>query len=226
MLHSDVAYDNVFEAGTNAEVHGATTATTESTNDKDARVVAGLGLALLDGLLDVLNEEVLVFIARDTGERLVLAVLELPCPGQESESSTGETGVVAKRSNTTTILVLKKLEIKESAVASGETAENGVPATLVLVAVGELDVGVLQWEVLLGQLLEANDNVITGDVGPRSGRDESGTSTLVLGVREDAQRRPLDIDCVASIDELLRNRRRDGRTVLEGLGLGPDVKDV
>jgi hypothetical protein len=95
-----VAYDDVFEASTNAEVDGATTTTTERTDDEDARVVASLGLALLDSLLDVLDEKVLVLIARHAGQRLVLAVLELPGPGQERESSTSETGVVAKRSNT------------------------------------------------------------------------------------------------------------------------------
>lgn len=188
--------------------------------------MASLGLALLDGLLDVLNEEVLVLIARDTGKRLVLAVLELPGPGQESESSTSETGVVAKRSNTATVLIFEELKIKKGAVTPGKTTKNGVPAALVLVAVGELNVSVLQGEVLLGQLLETNDDVVTRNVGPRSSRDERSTSALVLGVREDAQRRPLDIDGVASIDELLRNGRRDGRTVLEGLGLGPDVKDI
>jgi hypothetical protein len=219
-------YDDVFETSTNTEVDGATTATTKSTDHEDARVVAGLSLALLDGLLDVLNEEVLVLIARDAGERLVLAVLELPCPGQESESSTSETGVVAECSDTATVLIFKELKIEESAIALVKTTENGVPAALVLVAVCELNVGVLQGEVLLRQLLETNDDVVTRNVGPRSSRDERGTSALVLGVWEDAQRRSLDIDGVASIDELLRNRRRDGRTVLEGLGLGSDVKDI
>jgi hypothetical protein len=221
-----VAYDDVFEASTNAEVDGATTTTTERTDDEDARVVASLGLALLDSLLDVLDEKVLVLIARHAGQRLVLAVLELPGPGQERESSTSETGVVAKRSNTPTVLIFEELKVKKSAVSLVETTENGVPATLVLVAVCELDVGVLQGEVLLGELLEANDDVVLGNVGPRSSRDERSSSALVLGVREDAQRRTLDIDRVASIDKLLRNRRRNGRTVLEGLGLGPDVKDI
>ena len=88
--------------------------------------MASLGLALLDGLLDVLNEEVLVLIARDTGKRLVLAVLELPCPGQEGESGTGETGVVAKRSNTATVLIFEELKIKKGAVTPGKTTKNGV----------------------------------------------------------------------------------------------------
>ena len=129
-----VAYDDVFETGTNTEVDGATTATTESTNDEDARVVASLGLALLDGLLDVLNEEVLVLIARDTGKRLVLAVLELPGPREESEGGTSEASVVAECCNTASVLVLEELKVEKSSLALGETAEDGVPTALVLVA--------------------------------------------------------------------------------------------
>lgn len=96
--------------------------------------MASLGLALLDGLLDVLNEEVLVLIARDTGKRLVLAVLELPCPGKESEGSASETSVVAECCNTASVLVLEELKVEKSSLALGETAEDGVPTALVLVA--------------------------------------------------------------------------------------------
>jgi len=163
---SPVTYNNILETGTNAEVNGATTAAAESTDDKDARVVAGLGLALLDSLLDIVNEEVLILIAGDTGQRLVLAVLELPGPGQEGESSTGETGVVAERSDTATVLVFEEFKVKECAIALVKTTENSVPAALVLVAMGELDVSVLQGEVLLGQFLETNDDVVTGNIGP------------------------------------------------------------
>lgn len=84
---------------------------------------------------------------------------------------------------------------------------------------------VLQREVLLRQLLKTNDNVIAGNICPRASRDKRSTSALVLLVLEDAQRRLLDIDCVAGIDELLSNRRRDSGTVLEGLGLSTDVED-
>ena len=96
--------------------------------------MASLGLALLDGLLDVLNEEVLVLIARDTGKRLVLAVLELPGPGQKCEGGTSEASVVAECCNTASVLVLEELEVKEGSLALGEAAEDGVPTTLVLVA--------------------------------------------------------------------------------------------
>jgi len=84
---------------------------------------------------------------------------------------------------------------------------------------------VLQREVLLWQLLKTNDNVIAGDICPRASWDKRCTSALVLLVLEDAQRRLLNIDCVAGIDELLSNRRRNSRTVLEGLGLCADVED-
>lgn len=88
------AYDDVFQAGADAEVHGATAAAAESTDDQDARVVAGLGLAFLDGLLDVVDEEVLILVARDAGQRLILAVLELPCPSQEGECGASKAGVL------------------------------------------------------------------------------------------------------------------------------------
>ena len=96
--------------------------------------MASLGLALLDGLLDVLNEEVLVLIARDTGKRLVLAVLELPGPGEECESGTSEASMVAECCDTASVLVLEELKVEKSSLALGEAAEDGVPTTLVLVA--------------------------------------------------------------------------------------------
>lgn len=130
----DVPLDDVFETGADAEVDGSTAATTESTNDEDARVVAGLCLAFLDGLLHIVDEEVLVLVAGDAGKRLVLAVLELPGPGQECESGTSETSVVAECCNTASVLVLEELKVEKSSLALGEAAEDGVPTTLVLVA--------------------------------------------------------------------------------------------
>jgi hypothetical protein len=48
----------------------------------------------------------LVLVAGDTRERLVLAVLELPGPGKESEGGTREASVVAECCNTASVLVL------------------------------------------------------------------------------------------------------------------------
>ena len=130
----DVPLDDVLETSANAEVDGTTAATTKSTDDEDARVVASLCLALLDGLLHIIDEQVLVLVARDTGERLVLAVLELPGPGKESERGAGEASVVAECCNTASGLVLEEFKVKESSLALGKAAEDGVPSTLVLVA--------------------------------------------------------------------------------------------
>jgi hypothetical protein len=130
----DIPLDDVFEAGADAKVDGTTATTTESTDDEDARVVTGLSLAFLDGLLHIVDEEVLVLVAGDTGKRLVLAVLELPCPGKESKGSTSEAGVVTEGCDTASVLVFKEFEVKKSALALGEAAKDGVPATLVLVA--------------------------------------------------------------------------------------------
>jgi hypothetical protein len=117
----DVPLDDVLKARTDAEVDGTTTATSESTDDENARVVAGLRLAFLDGLLDVFDEEVLVLVAGDTGKRLVLAVLELPGPSQECEGGASETGVVAERCDTAAVLILEELEIKKCTLALRET---------------------------------------------------------------------------------------------------------
>ena len=96
--------------------------------------MAGLCLALLDSLLHIIDEEVLVLVAGDAGKRLVLAVLELPGPREESEGGTSEASVVAECCNTASVLVLEELKVKESSLALGEAAKDGVPATLVLVA--------------------------------------------------------------------------------------------
>jgi hypothetical protein len=130
----DIPLDDILKARTDAEVDGAATATTESADDENARVVPGLCLAFLNGLLDVFDEKVLVLVAGDTGERLVLAVLELPGPSEECEGGASETGVVAECCNTAAVLILEELEIEKRTLALGETTEDGVPATLALVA--------------------------------------------------------------------------------------------
>jgi len=130
----DIPLDDVFETGADAKVDGTTAATTESADDEDARVVAGLCLAFLDSLLHIIDEEVLVLVAGDAGKRLVLAVLELPGPCEECKGGASEASVVAECCNTASVLVLKELKVKKSSLALGETAEDGVPTTLVLVA--------------------------------------------------------------------------------------------
>ena len=59
---------------------------------------------------------------------------ELPRPSHESESSTGETSMVAKRRYSPAVFVFKEFKIKKSTIAVIEAAEYCVPTALALVA--------------------------------------------------------------------------------------------
>lgn len=61
----------------------------------------------------------------------------------------------------------------------------------------------LERKVLFWQLLQTDNDMIFGCIGPRPGGHKIGSSAFILGVVENAQCRPLDIDSVASFDELL-----------------------
>ena len=67
---------------------------------------------------------------------------ELVGPVLNSESGTGESGVVAICCDAATALVDEEFEVEKRALAFWETAEDVGPAALVLVAVRKLDVGV------------------------------------------------------------------------------------
>ena len=76
----------------------------------------------------------------------------------------------------------------------------------------------LQRKILLRQLLQPNDDMIARRVNPRSSRYERCSGAFVLLVREDAQRRPFDVDHVSCVDELLCRGWGERRAVLERLG--------
>lgn len=157
---------------------------------------------------------------------------ELPRPVLQGQRSTGKASVISESSNSPPALgVRQKLQIEQGAATTGEAGEYGVPVLLALVAVGELDVDVLEGEGLLAQLLEADDDVVLGRVDPGLLLDDLGAGSLELGVVEDARGAGLlaaallDVDLVASVDEGLGGGGGQGRAVLEGLGLRAEVKD-
>lgn len=82
----------------------------------------------------------------------------------------------------------------------------------------------LQRKVLLGQLFQSNYDMLFWSLSPRAGRHKRSTSSLIFGIREDAQLRPLYVDSVAGIDKLLRSARWHGGTMLQRLALCPDVQ--
>lgn len=101
-----------------------------------------------------------------TGVQLLMA------PIVDTDGGTGESGMVAKGSNTAALGIVQKLEIKDGALTGIEPAQDVSPATLVLVAMGKEDVGVLQRVGLaLGQLLEADDVGLLGGLAPLANGD-------------------------------------------------------
>jgi len=68
----------------------------------------------------------------------------LPCPCLKSEGCTCKACVVSESSNTSTSVVDEEFEIKEGTTAAGEAGEDLFPAALLLIAMCELDVDVLE----------------------------------------------------------------------------------
>lgn len=162
-VNKDIALDNLLErpslgrlshiplhdiilrdARTPAQLHGTRSAPSQRSNNQDTGLATRLRRALRDGLLDIGNELGLVGVGGDAREGL--GVGELPGPVLEGESGASETGVEAVGGDAAAALVYEEFEVEERAVAAGEAGEDGFPAALVLVAVGELDVDVLQWD--------------------------------------------------------------------------------
>lgn len=147
----------------------------------------------------------------------------------DGQRGTSKAGVVAKGGNTPARLVLQELEVVEGAAAAREAGEDLLPAALLLVAVGKVHHGVLERPFLLGQLLQANDDVIAGRLGPRALVDQCGAGLLELAVLEDALivwvgGAALDLDLVAGRYQLLGGGGCEAGAVLKGLRLGAGVQ--
>ena len=121
-------------------------------------------LTSLDALLHGLNEEVLVGVRRLAGKRLTLGVSQLPGPVLDGESRASITSRETESSNTATRLVGKELQVQQETLTTVPAAQDILPATLLLVAVGKSNMDVLQREIIFGQLLEAQDNGVPGGI--------------------------------------------------------------
>lgn len=125
------------------------------------------------------------------------------CPSLNSQCSTGESSVEAKGSHTTTLLILQELKVVQGTTTARETGENVVPTTLTLVAVCELHMCVLEGESLFGELLEADNDVFGGSVGPAALGHHVGADLLEFRVGEDAEAAAFDVDGVSLIHQCL-----------------------
>lgn len=206
------------------QVNGTGSTSAKGTNHQH---LGELG-ALLGGgsnvLLDLGNQLALVGVGRDAWQVLGVGVGLLEGPGLHADGSAGKSGVEAKSGNSSSAVVLQELEVVQSSVSGGESAENVLPAALVLVAVGKLDVLVGEGEGVLGELLEANNETVLGGRHPRALLDEGGANVGKLVVVKDSQTRLLDVDLESGVQELSGGGGGERRSVLERLGLGSEMQ--
>lgn len=127
-----------------AQIDGAAAAAAQRADDDDARQLSGLGLARGEVLLDVGDQRGLVRVALDPGQRRP-RVRQLPRPGLERQRAATEARLVPERGHAPARRrLLQELEVQERAAAAREARQHRLPAALLLVAVGKLDVHVLQ----------------------------------------------------------------------------------
>ena len=117
--------------------------------------------------------------------------------------------MVSECCNSSASVIGEEFEVEKSATALGKAGEDILPAGLVLVAVGELDVSVFEGEFVFGEFFEADDDVVCGSVNPAAFGNEGGADSFELGIIEDAFFAALDVYFVACIEELLGSGGRD-----------------
>lgn len=137
--------------------------------------------------------------------------------------------MVAESSHSAAGGVLQELKVVESTPTAGEACQHLLPASLLLVAMGKVYESVLERGVLLGQLLQADDDAVLGCCLPRVCVDQGGAGLLELFVLEDARvvgvlGAALDEHWVAGIEQLLGGGGCEAGAVLEGLALGAGVE--
>jgi len=131
------------------QIYGSTTTSSKRTHDEASRHTANLLGSLLHRGFDVVDQQTLVRIWLDTVQTdLVLHYLSRPCLDRKRGAS--ESSVETKSRDSSASLILQELEVEKSAVAARESGKHVLPSTLALVAVCELNVGVLERECLLG----------------------------------------------------------------------------
>lgn len=93
----------------------------------------------------------------------------MPGPVLDSKCRTSIACREAESSNATANIIGEELQIKQQTLTTGPAAQNLIPTTLLLVAVGKSDVDMLQREIILRKLLQAqNDSILGGVLNPRA----------------------------------------------------------
>lgn len=101
-------------------------------------------MLLLQLLLDGVDEMLRRGKHRNGSQRRTVRISDLMRPGQQGHGSPGVSGMVAKGSNASAVVIRQELDVVQQAIATDESREVLVPALLVLVAVTELDVSMAE----------------------------------------------------------------------------------
>lgn len=141
----------------------------------------------------------------------------MPCPCLKCERCTSKSSMVSEGSNTTGLVIGEEFEVKEGSAAAGESREDLLPAALLLVAVCELDVNVLERELFNGQLLQANNDVISWCLTPCILWHQCSPDLLEFAIIKDSLRTALNIDSISSVDESFGGGGGQGGSMFESL---------
>lgn len=101
---------------------------------------------------------------------------QLPGPVLDGQRRTSVASRETESSDTAANLIGQEFQIQQETLAAGPAAQNALPTTLLLVAVGESDVDVFEGEFLLGELLQTENDSVLGGIGdPGAFGNERGT---------------------------------------------------
>lgn len=170
------------------QVHRTTPTPPQRANDQHLDL-SHTALQPFQTRLDMRNHGVLIRIRLQSRQFTIPARLLLCRKCQGTGSCTCKPRVETKRGYTTTRLgIFEEFKVVQGTSALPEATENVLPAALLLVAVGELDVGVGQRVGGLGELFEAENGHVGGSGGPFVMRDELAADSalsayLTAGVR-------------------------------------------
>lgn len=159
---------------------------------------------------------------------------ELPCPCLECKRCTGKSSMVSESCDTAAV-VGEEFEVKESSATARESREDLLPAGLLLVAMCELNMDMLEGDCNKSepaiepglqvveltffnrQLLQPNDDVIRGSFAPCVFWHQRSTDLLELAVIKYALWATLHIDSVSRVDKSFGSGGSQGGSMFESL---------
>ena len=140
--HECTRHSSLLDSDLSEQVDRSGSTSAKGTNDQHLDVVHA-ALDALEPISDMLDHSRLVGVRLQSRKLSLSARLLLRSVGERTSRGTSESSVEAECSDSATGLrVLEELEIVQRSLALRKSSEHVRPAGLLLVAVGELDVGV------------------------------------------------------------------------------------